>query len=373
MSGAPVVGILRHQQFQPSETFIRSQALALDGFSPLFIGRDPLRSSDLPAISVADFGKRAIAAYTLTGTCRPLVSQLARRGTVLIHAHFGVEGAYAVKTATALNVPLVTTLHGFDVTISKRQLVASKRLSWLNYVAWRKSLFSKAAAFVCVSSYIRQRAIEWGYPADRTVLLPIGVDTDLIQPSPPQPERPTIVHVARLVEVKGTALLIKAFERVRKQVRDASMVIVGDGPLRPQLQSLTSELGLSDSIEFTGALPHAETLRVIAQASVFCLPSVTAANGAQEGLGLVLLEAAAAGKPVVGTLSGGIPEAVRDGINGFLVPERDKDALADRLITLLADTSLCRQFGLAGRAMVEAEYNLGTQNRRLEALYRSLL
>ncbi len=296
---------------------------------------------------------------------------LAERGVAVLHAHFGVEGVYLAPTAKALGVPLLTTLHGFDVTIAKKQLIASRKPSWINYVTWRTSLFETGASFVCVSEYIRRRAIEWGYPAERTVALPIGVDTGVIKPAP-FVETPRIVHVARLVEVKGTADLLRAFATVRRALPSAELVIVGDGPLRARLGALATQLGVAEAVRFLGALPHAEVLAEIGAAQVLCLPSATAPNGAQEGLGLVLLEAAASGRPVVGTDHGGIPEAVVDGVNGYLVPERDPAALADRLLALLADPGLGERLGAAGRQMVERQYDLQTQTAKLESLYQDL-
>jgi colanic acid/amylovoran biosynthesis glycosyltransferase len=297
---------------------------------------------------------------------------LAERRTALLHAHFGVEGVYAIETARALRVPLVTTLHGFDVTVSKSQLLASKKISWVNYVAWRRTLFSEGAVFICVSEHIRRRAVEWGYPAERIVVLPIGVDVESIQPAG-FAETPRILHVARLVEKKGTSDLLRAFADVRTAVPDAELVIVGDGPLRASLEGLARDLGVAAAVRFLGVQKHSETLRWLNRSRLLCLPSTTASNGDQEGLGMVLLEAGAAGKPVVGTDHGGIPEAVEDGSNGFLVPERDAAALADRLLAMLSDPQLCERFGKAGREMVVERFNLRRQTEKLESLYRTLI
>ncbi|MEQ4300136.1 glycosyltransferase [Plantactinospora sp. B6F1] len=323
------------------------------------------------SVSVADFGRAALLAYTLTRRSAPLRRLLAERGTALLHAHFGVEGVYAAPVARTLGVPLVTTLHGFDVTIPKSRLIASRKPSWMNYVAWRSDLFDTGAVFVCVSAHIRDRAVDWGYPADRLVVLPTGVDVDLI-PFAGFVETPRILHVARLVEKKGTADLLRAFAVVRRVVPEAELVIVGAGPLRERLDRLARELDVSAAVRFLGARPHAETLDRLGRSRLLCQPSVTAATGDQEGLPTVLLEAAASGRPVVATAHGGIAEAVTDGENGFLVAERDVAALAERLTLLLRDRQLCERFGAAGRRMVVERYNLRRQTDRLESLYRTL-
>ncbi|WP_198041369.1 glycosyltransferase [Micromonospora chokoriensis] len=342
-------------------------------FRPLFVGRDPVPTRPgTESVSVAEFGRPAVLSYTLTRRSEALVDALAKRDTALLHAHFGVEGVYAVPTAKALKVPLVTTLHGFDVTVSRAKMVASKKPSWLNYVTWRHSLFAEGAVFICVSEHIRRRAVEWGYPAERCHVLPIGVDVEAIQPSGPV-DAPRILHVARLVEKKGTQYLLRAFAEVRKAIPASELVLIGEGPLRDSLAALARELGVEAGVRFLGAQKHSDTLRWLSQSTLLCLPSVTAQDGDQEGLGMVLLEAAASGKPVVGTHHGGIPEAVTDGANGFLVPERDVAALADRLIELLRDQNLCDRFGKVGRQTVEDQFNLSRQTVKLESLYRDLL
>ncbi|MFY1670462.1 glycosyltransferase [Plantactinospora sp. WMMB334] len=332
-------------------------------------GSDALRDG---AVSVAGFGRTGLLSYTLTRRSARLRRLLAERHVALLHAHFGVEGAYAAPLARGLRIPLVTTLHGFDVTLSRARLFRSGRISWVNYAIWRDDLLETGATFVCVSEYVRRCALEWGYPDDRLVVLPIGVDVDLIRPAPVV-ERPRILHVARLVEVKGTADLLRAFAVVRRAVPDAELVLIGTGPLRERLGSLAAELGLGDSVRFLGALPYAETLDWMARSRLLCLPSVTAATGAREGLGMVLLEAAALGRPVVGTEHGGIPEAVTDGVNGFLVAEHDVGGLAERLLGLLRDQDLSARLGRAGREMVVERFDLRRQTAKLEALYRSLL
>jgi glycosyltransferase involved in cell wall biosynthesis len=122
-----------------------------------------------------------------------------------------------------------------------------------------------------------------------------------------------------------------------------------------------------------GALPQAEVLAWMRQAAMLALPSVRTGTGRIEGLGMVGLEAAATGVPVIGSDIGGIPEAVIDGETGFLVPERDHEGLAARIEGLLADASLRRRMGAAARRLVEQKFDLVTQTRVLETLYDEAL
>jgi colanic acid/amylovoran biosynthesis glycosyltransferase len=249
--------------------------------------------------------------------------------------------------------------------------VASRKPSWINYVTWRGSLFDAGATFVCVSEHVRRKAVEWGYPPERLVVLPIGVDTDLIKPSGVG-EAPRILHVARLVAKKGTADLIAAFARVVRAVPAAELAIVGAGPLRDSLGGLAKELGVAHAVRFLGARPHDETLAELSRSRLLCVPSVTAPNGDMEGLPTVVLEAFAAGRPVVGTRHGGIPEAVTDGTDGYLVAERDVVGLADRLTALLGDVELGERMGAAARATAEERFDLRRQTDKLERLYGGL-
>jgi len=160
---------------------------------------------------------------------------------------------------------------------------------------------------------------------------------------------------------------------VSRENPNAELVIIGDGPLRPELESFTYSLGLEERVHFIGVQPHTEVLKWLAKASIFCLPSITARSGDSEGLGMVLLEAAAMAVPMVATRHGGIPEAVVSDLTGYLVPERNAKALAERLIYLLEHDVVRKAMGQAARLMVEEKFNLLQQTKKLEELYKGLL
>jgi glycosyltransferase involved in cell wall biosynthesis len=297
---------------------------------------------------------------------------LAERSPALIHAHFGVEGVYAVPLAERLSIPLVTTFHGFDATTTPRALLGSGKVSWVNYLMHRRALAARGSLFICVSSFIRERVLSLGFPEEHTLVHHIGVDTERFRPARRPSDEPVILHVARLVEKKGTAYLIDAFARVAECHRDARIVIVGAGPLRATLEARVAGAGLSNRVQFLGARPHAEVVQWLARAQVLVLPSVTAASGDAEGLGMVLLEAAACGLPVVGTRHGGIVDAVLDEESGFLVPERDVETLAARIDSLLGDAGLRARMGGCARALAVERFDLRRQTAKLEALYEDL-
>lgn len=370
------VGIYRHRLFGASEPFIHQQANALKRYEPMFMcfalqGEPPAGVE----VRLAEPGKRrlgrgiALAKYALTRRPADFGTVLGGVELALLHAHFGIEGVYAVNLARVLNVPLVTTFHGYDATTTTQAFLQSGKPTFINYVLFKKELAKHGDLFIAVSDHIRTLILQKGFPEDRTVTHYIGVDTLKFTPPERRANDPVVLTVARLAEKKGTVYLIQAFEKVVAKYADAKLIIAGDGPLKPELEGLSKRLSLQDKISFLGAQPHDRIRELMKQASVFCLPSVTAKSGDSEGLPIVLLEAAASGLPSVATIHSGIPEAVNHGLTGFLVPERSVDALADRIVQLLASDSVRTDMGLAARGLVERRFDLAKQTEKLEELY----
>jgi len=165
---------------------------------------------------------------------------------------------------------------------------------------------------------------------------------------------------------------IRAAARLLRAGRRIAYDVVGDGPLRPALQQLIADYDMEAHIRLLGARNHDDVAALLKRAHVLIAPSVTAADGDQEGIANVLKEAMARGMPVVATVHGGTAELVEDGVSGFLVPERDADALAARLDYLLAHPERWADMGRAGRAKVEAEFDAARLNDQLERIYRRL-
>lgn len=371
------VGIFRLRYPVPSETFIREQAGALTRYRPTIVTRTWLPGEGPPPNDAMIVGGRARgpaaraarAAYVATGAPSLFGPRRMRPSFTLLHAHFGPDATYALPLADSLGVPLVTTFHGWDATLPLRSYLGRASLTTWHYVARAAALRRRGAAFIAVSDFIRDRLLALGYPSDRVVRLYVGVDIDRFQPIRQRNTERIILSVARHTEQKGLDTLIRAFARIAPRFRDLELVQVGSGPLTAELQQLTAQLGLADRVRFAGTLSHDEVLPLMARASVVALTSQTPQNGQQEALGLVLNEAGASGVPVVATRHGGMPEAVINGETGLLVPERDEQALADALETILADRDLAARMGARGRALVADVFNLRTQTAALEDLY----
>lgn len=371
------IAILRNNLFRISEPFIAQQAQHLKRYRPIYVGRlrfgpNPEGATSLILGDVSGMLKYPRALWQmLTRDPKPYLRLLAGRAPALIHAHFGTDGIYALPVGKRLRVPVVTTFHGFDATLSRAALLTSP--AWANYALLRQKLAREGDLFICASSFLRDRLLALGFPEARTVIHYLGVDCDAISVRDPSEETATILHVARLVEVKGTQYLIRAVATLLPKHRDLRLVIIGDGPLRRRLQSLVDALNLQRNVEFHGALPHAQVLHWIRRAAMVVVPSVKTSTGRVEGMGMVHLEAAATGVPAIGSRSGGIPEGIVDRETGYLVPERQPNAQADRISYLIEHPKERHRLGANARRFVEERFRLHRQTEKLEALYDRLL
>jgi glycosyltransferase involved in cell wall biosynthesis len=234
-----------------------------------------------------------------------------------------------------------------------------------------RRLGQEATLFLCVSHFIRDRAIAAGLPEEKLLVHYIGVDLQQFQPPAADGAGAGVLFVGRLVEKKGCAYLLRAMASVQKTYPDCLLTIIGDGPLRRYLESHARELGVS--CRFLGAQPATIVREHLRATRIFCAPSVTAENGDSEGLGIVFAEAQAMGIPVVSSLHGGIPEVVSDARTGLLVPERDHAALAVAIASLLGNASLWEQFRHNARAHIEHSFDLAKQTAELETIYQDVI
>jgi phosphatidyl-myo-inositol dimannoside synthase len=217
--------------------------------------------------------------------------------------------------------------------------------------------------------------------AARMAWLAPGVDLDAFRPDIEAAaavreglgldDRPVVVCVSRLVPRKGQDTLIRAWPAVRRAVPDAMLLLVGGGPSRQRLHRLAASTGVADAVVFTGSVPWLDLPAHFRAGDVFAMPCRTRAGGLDvEALGIVFLEAAACGLPVVAGDSGGSRDAVRDGETGYLVDGRSPDAVAERIVTLLRDPGLAAAMGARGRAWVEREWGWDRVVARLRDLLR---
>jgi colanic acid/amylovoran biosynthesis glycosyltransferase len=178
-----------------------------------------------------------------------------------------------------------------------------------------------------------------------------------------------VITVARLVEMKGIEFGIRAAARAAQSGLAVDYAIAGDGVLRQDLERLACALGVSESVHFLGALDGAQVARALCEADLFLCPSIVDSDGLEEGVPVAVMEAMAAGLPIVGSCLDGIAELVADGVTGFLTPPRDVGAIATRLEELIAHPALLVDMGERGRERVRREFDIERLNDRLVELY----
>jgi glycosyltransferase involved in cell wall biosynthesis len=305
--------------------------------------------------------------YKVTGNSPTALRWIRERRFDLLHAHFGPASTYALGPAALLDLPLVVTYHGYDVPF----LTSNQRFrpQYWRYWAMSRWMLRRVDRFLPASDELARMLVDLGAPPERVHVWRLGVV--LPQGWKPRPLRddPRILMIGRFVEKKGFDVGIRAFARIAASHPRAVLQIIGDGPNRAALESLIAEQRLGDRVQLLGVMPHTKVFDTIDAADVLMAPShVDAAGNRESGL-LVIKEAAARGLPAVGTLHGGIPEIIDDGVTGFLVPERDVAALADRLGRLVADAELRQTMGIAARAKMEREYDIVQRVRALEDHY----
>lgn len=257
----------------------------------------------------------------------------------VLHVHWLIPQGVAALAGARGRPMLVTTLggdlYGLRDPLSKRLITAVLR---------------RAGAVTAMNEDMRERLIQLGARPDQVTVLPMGADVDGIRElaSGIEPVGGRILFVGRLVEKKGAAVLLAALRVLADQ--NYNLRVVGDGPLRQELQGLAAGL----PVRFLGALHRAELAREYAAASVIVFPSVRAASGDQDGLPVALLEAMAAGRPVIASALPGLAEAVEDGTSGRVVPSGDPEALASAIRSVLSDPAEALRLGRGANARADA-------------------
>jgi glycosyltransferase involved in cell wall biosynthesis len=229
----------------------------------------------------------------------------------------------------------------------------------------------EASAVVCISDFTRSQAAAFMSSTDVGKLHTVrcGIDLSEFSPAPDRGDESSaeILSVGALHRRKGNVVLLDAFARVLAAVPEARLTIAGDGEERLFLERRAEELGVAHAVRFLGAVEHDRLPQLYAGADVFCLPSFA------EGLPVVLMEAMSTGVPVVATSIMGVPELVRDGESGLLVPPARADALAEALIRLLRDPELRRRLAAEGRRRVAGDYDRTATSTELREVLLPLI
>jgi phosphatidyl-myo-inositol dimannoside synthase len=306
-----------------------------------------------------------LAPAVLAALRRRLALSLDRSRYDVVHAHWLVPNGWAAAgAARRRRTPLVVTLHGSDLVLAER-LAPVRRLA--------RQTLAAAGAVTTVSDDLRRRVERLGANPATTSTVQLGIDTAVFAPRPPDPAVRArmgaasgdvlVLAVGRLIEVKGFRYLIDAVSRLE----GVHLAVVGDGDLRTELEQRAKDAAAP--VSFVGNLDHGLVTHALAAADVVAVPSIVTERGNVDGLPTTLLEALAAGRPVVASAVGGIPEVVTDGSNGLLVGPRDVDALAAALAELRDDAALRDRLGHEARRRAMTELDWSETAKAFERAY----
>ncbi|HAI3876219.1 TPA: colanic acid biosynthesis glycosyltransferase WcaL [Escherichia coli] len=301
----------------------------------------------------------------LSAICGQVVTPL--HADVFI-AHFGPAGVTAAKLRElgVIRGKIATIFHGID--ISSRDVLN-------HYTPEYQQLFRRGDLMLPISDLWAGRLQKMGCPREKIAVSRMGVDMTRFSPRPVKaPATPLeIISVARLTEKKGLHVAIEACRQLKVQGVAFRYRILGIGPWERRLRTLIEQYQLEDVVEMPGFKPSHEVKAILDDADVFLLPSVTGADGDMEGIPVALMEAMAVGIPVVSTLHSGIPELVEADKSGWLVPENDARALAQRLAAFSQlDTDELAPVIKRAREKVEHDFNQQVINRELASLLQAL-
>lgn len=265
----------------------------------------------------------------------------------IVHAHWLIPQGIV---QSFLKKPYIVTGHGGDVTSLNKGIIKKLKVRCLK----------KASHVTVVSNYLKERVEELAsHEIEEPSVISMGVDTSKfgkqyrVENYFNQGDKKVVLFVGRLAEKKGVTYLIEAMKSV-----DAILVIVGDGPLHDKLVEQAKEQG--NKIRFVGSKTHEELKTIYASADIFVAPSITAKDGDQEGLGLVMLEAMASGLPVVASRSGGIGEVIQNKINGLLCDEKNITQFTENINFILNNSKFQQQL-IANELATASRYDYGTQ------------
>jgi colanic acid/amylovoran biosynthesis glycosyltransferase len=366
--------VFAERMLPSTQTFIPLQVNELQRYNPQYVGLIPAdRNLDLPHPPVmlthdrGQFSRVRRELYRWTGVAPSFHACLRNKHAHLIHAHFAEGGSAALSLSQYLRLPLVLHLRGGAELLPDHEL--RRHLFQLPFLVHRKRLWQRASLFLCVSNFIREKALKAGFPAEKVRVQYTGMDLERFtaRDTFDHKDPNMVLYVGRLVPYKGCDYLLRAMQQVQHRRPDAHLVVIGDGTFRAELERLARELNVA--CQFVGEKPQKEIRAWYERARVFCGPSVTLEDGMSEAFGNVFSEAQAMGVPVVSFHHGGIPETMQDGVTGLLAPERDVPMLADHLLRYLQDDAFWATSRQQGMRWVRETFDVRRQTARLEDLY----
>ena len=356
----PAIAIIRNNKYAYSETFIRShierlparvEAIHYGNWSFPFY-----QQNDRPLIELG-FGSRLLrlTQRKILGRspaffqARSLINFLRNQKVQVVLAEYGQTGVCIMNVCKEADIPFVVNFHGFD---AYHQSILDK------FSQAYQLMFDKASAIIAVSHDMEQQLLNLGASKNKIVYNPCGVDISLFTPGNIASSAPLFVAVGRFVDKKAPYLTLLAFQKVVKVFSAAKLIMVGDGYLLESCKQLAKAIGIADNVQFTGSLTHSEVVELLRNARAFLQHSIQTSYGDSEGTPVAVLEAGAAGLPVISTKHTGIADVVIPNQTGLLVEEGDIDGMAEAIIALAKDVELASKLGKAARERISEYFSM---------------
>jgi len=331
--------------------FIRAPLIYLASFNRLV--RQPYPRAFMPL-----FLKRILIFLKAVALAHELKSLFIQ----VLHTHFAwLSGAATSVISNLLGIPFTVTVHAYDIFALSELLCLTAR---------------SASRIIAISEYNKKRVLELCPGLDRDLILVIhcGIGLEFFTPEvrARQPGPLSILSVGRLMEKKGYAYLIQACQQLKTRGIDFRCTIIGKGADEEKLRKLIHDCDLKGRVTLAGAWQRDDVLMACGRSDVFVLASFVARGGDRDGIPVVLMEAMAMQLPVISTQVSGVPELVRHLDTGWLVPERNAEAIADAIVHLASDDTLRARLAHNGRVLVEREFNIRENVRRLIGVLRQV-
>jgi colanic acid/amylovoran biosynthesis glycosyltransferase len=299
-----------------------------------------------------------------SGELRALMKVLERRSARLLHIYFGHIAVHLLPLIRAWPRPSIVSFHGADVMVD------------MNKPAYREAtrqMLDVVKLVLVRSESLRRAVADLGCDQKKIEVQRTGIPLDEFpfreRNFPGSDGEWRFVQAGRLIEKKGLPVTLRAFASFLKRYPKATLTIAGEGPLLGHLQELARELKIDNRVSFTGLISQEELRDLYYGSHVLLHPSETGPDGNQEGIPNSMLEAMASGLPVFATEHGGIPEAIKHGVSGVLVPERDEEELAWTLLNAVEDQRFLARVARGGAEVVGENFELRLQAGRLEDAY----
>jgi len=286
----------------------------------------------------------------------------------LLHAHFGPSGLEIVNLAKMSRIPLLVTFHGYDASI----LLTMKK-----YINNIKKVFDYAY-LVAVSENMKRDLVKFGADEERISVVRCGIPVNRfnyvervsLSDKFSNNELITFLQVSNFVEVKGHEYTIRAFNEFLREYSNARLILAGDGVIKASIKKLCTKLGIISKVDFPGVVDENTVIKLMKHADVFVQHSVTLKNGIKEGLPTVIMEAMSTGLPVISTSHSAIPELIDNGLNGFLVEEKDVSSYTEAMFNL---KNVTNEIGFNAHKKVAEDFNLYIETQKLFGIYDRLI